>query len=263
MKLFAFCLALAAACSAPAQLVAPNSTGVAMGHVHLVVKDMEASKKFFELLGGKPVSNGALQLIEFPNMYVMLRQGTPSAGSIGSTVNHFGFQVRSMSDWLPKWQAAGINMEKMSRATQVYLHTPDDVRVEILEEPSLPTSIAGHHIHFAVKDIPAAQAWYAKTFGGVPGKRAQFDNDLLPGIDLSFSGPGGGGTDPESTKGRALDHIGFEVKNLPAFFAKLQADGIKVDRPLQKAPNGTTQIAFVFDPWGTLIELTEGLAPAK
>jgi hypothetical protein len=29
------------------------------------------------------------------------------------------------------------------------------------------------------------------------------------------------------------------------------------------APNGTTKIAFRTDPWGTYIELAQGLAPAK
>jgi hypothetical protein len=28
-------------------------------------------------------------------------------------------------------------------------------------------------------------------------------------------------------------------------------------------PNGTTKVAFLTDPWGIYIELTQGLAPAK
>ena len=34
------------------------------------------------------------------------------------------------------------------------------------------------------------------------------------------------------TQGRALDHIGFEVKNLEAFTKKLEAQGIKLAVPL-------------------------------
>src|SRR5579864_4648975 len=89
-------LALACAASAPAQLLAPNADGVAMGHIHLTVRDLDANKNFFTQLGGTPVANGPLQLIEFPGMYVMLRKGEPSGGSVGSTINHFGFNVRSM-----------------------------------------------------------------------------------------------------------------------------------------------------------------------
>jgi catechol 2,3-dioxygenase-like lactoylglutathione lyase family enzyme len=193
-------------------------------------------------------------------MYVMLRKGEPSAGSVGSSVNHFGFQVKNMKDWLPKWQAAGLKMEPITRPTQVYLVTPDDIRIEILEEPSLATSIAGHHIHFATQDIPGTQAWYAKTFGAIPGKRAQFETADLPGVNLTFSSIN---TVPAPTKGRALDHIGFEIKDLPAFLEKLQAAGNKLDRPYTKIPNSSVAIAFFTDPWGTYIELTEGLAPPK
>jgi catechol 2,3-dioxygenase-like lactoylglutathione lyase family enzyme len=249
--------ALICAISAPAQLLAPNSDGVAMGHVHLTVRDLDANRKFFAALGGVPVANGSLQMIGFPGMYVILEKGEPSAGSVGSTINHFGFNVKSMKEWIPKWQAAGLRMEPMSRPTQQYLLTPDDVRVEILEEPALATPVAGHHLHFATQDIPGMQAWYAKTFGGIPGKRAQFETDDLPGINLSFSAIN---TAPVATKGRALDHIGFEVKNLPAFLSKLQAAGIKIDRPLAKIPNSSVSAAFFTDPWGTYIELTEGLA---
>jgi len=61
------------------------------------------------------------------------------------------------------------------------------------------------------------------------------------------------------TQGRALDHIGFEVKNLEAFCKKLEADGIKLAVPYRTVPALGIAIAFFTDPWGTYIELTEGL----
>ena len=62
-----------------------------------------------------------------------------------------------------------------------------------------------------------------------------------------------------STKGRALDHIGFEVDNLEAFCKKLQADGITLDVTYRQVPKTEMFIAFITDPWGTSIELSEGL----
>jgi extradiol dioxygenase family protein len=64
-----------------------------------------------------------------------------------------------------------------------------------------------------------------------------------------------------ATKGRALDHIGFEIRDLAQFVARLEAAGVKIEAPIRKAGNGKTSIAFLTDPWGTYIELTEGLAP--
>ena len=250
-------LSLACAISAPAQLLAPNATGISMGAVELTVRDIDANVSFFKALGGTPVSNGSVNLIEFPGMFVKLQKGDPSAGSIGSIVNHFGFQVRSMNDWLPKWQAAGLKIEPVTRPTQAYLRTPDDVRVEILEEPSLTTPIAGHHIHFFTPDIPGMEAWYVKTFGAVPGKRAQFEAADLPGINLTFSGSP---TPTVPTQGRALNSICFDVKGLREFIAKLSAEGIRIEEPYAKLPNSSIAKATITDPWGTTIELTEGLA---
>src|SRR3954469_17092746 len=257
----AFVFLAAAGGRASAQLAAPGDSGVVMGHLHLTVKDLDAHKKFWTALGGTPVQNGALALIQFPGTFVMLRQGTPSAGTVGSTVNHVGFLVKDIASWIAKWQAAGLTMEQpQPRPTQVYLIAPDDVRVEILEDKTIDVPLKMHHVHFYVPAPVETQAWYAKTFGAAPGKRGQFDAADLPGVNLTFTKAE---TPTVTTKGRSLDHIGFDVKNLEALCKKLQADGITLDRPFTRLPNSTTAIAFLTDPWGTYVELTENLAPAK
>jgi hypothetical protein len=101
--------------------------------------------------------------------------------------------------------------------------------------------------------------WYAKTFGAklrnvAPG--AAFVTADLPGVALNFSPS----PDPVvGTQGRSVDHVGFEVKNLQAFTKKLEAEGIRFDRPYAKSTNLDVHIAFFKDPWGTYIELTDGL----
>lgn len=251
------------ACVAPrasAQLAPAGESGVVMGHLHLAVKDPDAHQKFWAALGGTPLQNGALALIQFPGTFVMLRKAEPTGGTVGSTVNHVGFLVKDIQPWIAKWQAAGLKMEPQARPTQVYLIGPDDVRVEILEDKTIDVPLKMHHIHFYIAAPLETQAWYAKTFGAVPGKRGTFDAADLPGVNLTFAKEE---TPSVGTKGRSLDHIGFEVKNLEAFCKKLEASGIKLDRPYTKLPNSATAIAFLTDPWGTYIELTENLAPAK
>jgi catechol 2,3-dioxygenase-like lactoylglutathione lyase family enzyme len=242
---------------AEAQLASPGEGGVAMGHVHLVARDVEASRRFFTSLGGTPVQNGSLQLIQFPGVFVMLRQAEPTAGTVGSVINHFGFNVKDIKGSVAKWQAAGLKVE-VTRADQAWLMTPDGARVEILEDAAITQPIRMHHVHFNVVAVPEVQAWYAKHFGAVPGKRGQNAAGDLPGVNLTF---GKVEMVNAGTRGRALDHIGFEIRNLPQFIAKLEAAGVKLDSPLRKAGNNTTSIAFLTDPWGTYIELTEGLAP--
>jgi hypothetical protein len=56
--------------------------------------------------------------------------------------------------------------------------------------------------------------------------------------------------------------MGFEVKNIDALVAKLQAAGIKPDGAIRNSTNAAgIRLLYVTDPWGTEIEITEGLRP--
>jgi len=115
-----------------------------------------------------------------------------------------------------------------------------------------------HHIHLMVADPPAAQKWYGQYFGGTPGKRLTFETSTVPGTEIAL---GKADATLVPTKGRSVDHIGFEVKNIDAFVAKLQAAGIKTDAAIRNSTNASgLRIVFVTDPWGTEIEITEGLS---
>jgi len=253
---------------AQAQLVEPNQVGVRMGHVHLAVKDVEAQKRFWiSAMGGTLVKNGPLELIQFPGVFIMLRPSESSAPPAGSIVDHFGFVVKDMPAALARWKAADIKTEPTENPNEVYVLAPDGIRLEVYGEPALPTAVSMNHIHFFPVDIPAIKAWYVKAFGANPGRRPcvaclsnprMIEADDLPGVNLSFSP---GTMPPLPTKGRSLDHIGFEVENLAAFVSSLEAKGIKIEAPIRTVPGTMLKIAFLTDPWGTYIELTEGLTP--
>jgi catechol 2,3-dioxygenase-like lactoylglutathione lyase family enzyme len=156
-----------------------------MGHVHFVTRDIEAHRRFWTLLGGTPTKNGSLDMFQFPGVFVLVRQGDSSGAPRGSAMDHIGFHVQRIGDWLPKFAAAGLAMESV-RPTQVMVTGPEDVRVEFMEEPSIGVPIKMHHLHYMVADPLAAQAWYQKMFGAVPGKRGAFDTGDLPGVSLTF-----------------------------------------------------------------------------
>jgi len=252
-------LSIFAVAPLPAQLASPNSAGDAIGHVHLNVKDIAAHQRFWTQVGGKPVSNGKLVMMQFPGIYVILRQQDSTGGSGGTVVNHFGLHVKNLDEWMPKWKAAGLKIEPGNNPKQMYLIAPDDVRVEIIEDATISTPVAMHHIHLWLPDPPAAQAWYVKNFGAVAGKRGQFDTATVPGAEITLAK-----NDPQApTKGRSVDHIGFEVKNIDEFVKKLDAAGIKTEAAIRTSANASKlRIAYITDPWGTYIELTEGLTPA-
>jgi catechol 2,3-dioxygenase-like lactoylglutathione lyase family enzyme len=258
-------LALVATPRATAQLAAPGESGVVMGHVHLTVRDLDAHQRFWTTLGGVPVQNGPLRLIEFPGVYIMLTKGEPTEGTYGSIVNHIGFLVKDLPESVARWKAAGVRTEPSGSATQTFVVAPDNVRLEILQDKTIDTPIKMHHIHFFTTAPLEMQAWYAKMLGARPGTRGRHDAGDLPGVNLTFTKAEFSEQPlPRSpTKGRSLDHIGFEVKNLEQLCKELEAAGVALDRPYHRVPNSTVSVAFITDPWGTNIELTENLAPSR
>lgn len=244
----------------PAQLAAPNSAGDAIGHVHLNVRDMDAHQRFWTAVGGIPVNNEKLVMMQFPGIYVILRKQDSTGGSAGTVVNHFGLHVKNIDEWVPKWKAAGLKIEAGNNPKQLYLIAPDDVRLEIIEDASISTPVAMHHIHLWVQDPLAAQAWYVKNFGATPGKRNQFETANVPGAEITFAKQEAA---QAPTKGRSIDHIGFEVTNIDAFVKKLEAAGVPIETQIRNSANASKlRIAYIMDPWGTYIELTQGLTPA-
>jgi len=270
--------AAATGSAAADDLSAPNAAGIAMGHLHYVVRDVAANKAFWVALGGRSVLfNGTTEGIVFPDVVVLLRQGETTGGTEGSVVNHVAFRVKSLA----AIERAGFKVEYIAQVPGVgSVHTPEGERIELFDDElatnlgftvdagvistvadrhnrKLEKPIIAHHIHLNVPQdqVAAAKEWYATYFGGVRGKRWRYDAVDLPGININISGVD---VTQAPTRGRMLDHIGFEVTNLEAFCKELEAKGIKLDRPYSKLPSGFG-LAFLTDPWGTYIELTEGL----
>jgi glucose/arabinose dehydrogenase len=279
--------------ASPPTLAPPNSTGAAMGHLHYRVRDVEANKKFWIALGGEEVRGGRLQaaqdarsvrlqanpdvVVKFQDVLVFLSQGPSSGGTEGSVLNHVAFRVPSLT----AVEAAGLTVTRLQQFPGVAsTMTPEGERIELFENTAtnltftqdaghddvvarrhnqpLTLPIVFHHVHLYVPEgqVAAAKAWYVRMFGGVPGKRSQYEAADLPGVNLNFS------VAPRpavALKGRMLEHVGFEIRNLEAFCKRLQGMGVTFDAPYTKGPGGVAT-ASLTDPWGTSIELTEGLA---
>ena len=254
-----FASALAAG-SAFAQPAAFNEAGVTMGHWHIASKDVEANKKLFLAMGGKLYMPGGNPLMMFPGTYINLNLGTEKGdgGTPGSVVNHVGFIVNNVQEQVAKWKAAGVPVLPggNGRLDQAFVVTPDGVRIEILEDKTQSMPIRNEHVHLSVPegDIPKAQAWYAKTFGGKAGTRNNAAVVDIPGVQIRFAKADKA---QAPTRGRVLDHIGFDVKDHAAFVRKIEAEGIKLDEPPRQATPASNKITYITDPWGTRIEIIE------
>jgi catechol 2,3-dioxygenase-like lactoylglutathione lyase family enzyme len=242
----------------------PNEAGVTMGHWHLNSKDVAASKKMLVAMGGIPNKpDERLQKVTFPGVVVNVNLGedrpAPTGGTQGSVINHVGFTVPNVQEASARWKAAGVVVLPggNNRTDQAYVETPDGLRIEILEDKSQKYPIQHEHVHFRLTEaaIAQSQAWYGKIFGAKPGKAGNNAPVAdLPGAQLRFS------KDDKAqvpTLGRVLDHIGFDISDLQGFIKKLEANGIRLDRPYTKSSVPGGGFVFITDPFGVSIELTE------
>ena len=261
---------------AGAQLLPPNEAGITMGHLHLNVRDVEAHRKFWiEQIGAKPVKLGTLEGVSVPGLILFFRKAEPTGPVTGEVINHMGLKVKKLSDFLAVFEKHGSKVEGVrigrENTPQTYVVAPEEFRIELVEDPSLTAPAVSHHLHYFLADPDAVKKWYVEKLLLKPTMRGPYQSGDVPGMNLTFAPlPGntkkGGSREPYPsvpTKGRTLDHIGFEVKNLEAYCKRLEAAGVKLDSPYRKLPNIPLAIAFLTDPWGTYIELTEGLDQAK
>lgn len=276
---FAFCLLVQAA-PAAAQLLPASAGPVVYGHHHLSAADVPAAKKFWtEVIGGRIATVGTekREVVAIPGALIFLTARAATGPSKGTTFDHIGLSVPNLRAVLDKTKAAGfaiitaaeappnvkvvndIGVVDANGVTGIgYVLGPDGVKVELVEIKAQKAPVENHHLHFFGEKQAEMQAWYVKHFGAAtaPAPNPTMMSARLPGVGMNFSqsaGPVAG------TRGRAVDHIGFEVRGLEAFLKNLESQGVKIDRPYTKVEALGIAIAFVTDPWGTYIELTEGL----
>lgn len=261
--------------AANAQLTATSDRPVIYGHHHINVSNLAEHRKFWvDTLGGTPVPLGNLEVVKFTNVLLIISEQAPSGGSKGTTVNHIGFSVPDLRATLDSLSAAGfpvvteqevpstyevtdgIAYNTVQDAYLAFVMAPDDIKIEFIDDPAQSTPVKLHHIHFATQNVTEMKEWYVKTFAATPGMRGNFQAADLPGVNLTFSPSD---SPLAGTQGRSLDHIGFEIHGLKAFCGELERQGITFDMPYTEIESLGIAIAFFTDPFGTYIELTEGL----
>lgn len=273
-----------------AQIAPFNDAGVAAGHEHLNTVNQEAFNTFWTAIGGiqQPMAPGGnTQIIKFPGVVLMAANAggrggrggggrggaapaapaappAPPASSVGSSIDYLGFKVKDLKSTLTKLAAINIQPLPGATAKQAFVMSPDNLKVGLKEDMALSTPVATDEVMEKVPSAAEASAWYAKWFGARIVKDGNDTVAQIPGVNIRFSETK---ETMAPTQGRALDHLGMEVRNLEAFMAKLAAGGVNVAsgyrglQPTQIPP--LTSLGFIVDPWGTRIELNEGFKDVK
>jgi catechol 2,3-dioxygenase-like lactoylglutathione lyase family enzyme len=272
-------LAVAALAGPAAGELMNDTAPVVVGHYHLNVTSIAEHRRFWvDTLGGKAVKVGSVEAIEFPDVYLFLHEQTPTGPTRGTTFDHIGFAVPDVPATTTKVVANGYALtvgrepapgETASPPTAgnygrfSYLVGPDGVKVELVTNAAENAPpIVHHHVHFVNRQFVEMQQWYMKAFNATlrDGQTDFFIGADLPGVGymLNFFSwlPNEALV---GTQGRAVDHVGFEVRNLRGFVAELESKGIVLAAPYRRDEALGLDVARIVDPWGTVIELTEGL----
>ena len=271
----------------PQAQILKKEAPIRVGHYHLNVTSVADHKKFWvDTLGGTAAKFGNDEIVKFGDVLLILKPQKPTGGTRGTTIDHIGFAAPDVPALAQKIVAAGytrtVGREPATPAAQPaaggvsavygrfeYLVGPDGVKVELVTaaDPKTAPPIAHHHVHYINPQYVEMRDWYVKALDATPRTGANTFTDYFAGADL----PGIGymlnffrlereGTLTGSA-GRAIDHVGYEVRNLEEFCKKLEAKGLKLTQAYRKDANGIATATLV-DPWGTVVELTEGLEKA-
>jgi len=259
-----------------------NAAGVTAGHEHLAGTDAAAHNAFWTALGAVPAQLGTgTQILKLPGVFIMFQNAggrggrggnAPAAGaapaappaapgpSEGSSVEHLAFKVKSLKDTLAKLDAGGTKPAAGATATQAFVLAPNGVKVQLVEDTALATPVASYEMLMKVSSVADAAAWYEKWFGARITRQGQSTLAEIPGMNIRFAET----KEPVAgTQGRAINHIGLEVKNLEALMKKMTEAGVMVNRAYAAAPATIAplkSLGFITDPWGTYIELNEGFS---
>jgi catechol 2,3-dioxygenase-like lactoylglutathione lyase family enzyme len=253
---------------------------VRVGHYHLNVSSADDHRKFWvETLGGTATKVGSTEAIRFGDVFLFLRQQRPAGPTRATTFDHIGFAVPDVAEFTKNVVAKGYGLtvgreipgQKPPDAGPSavygrfsYLVGPDGVKVELVTNmsPNAPP-IVHHHVHFTNPQYVQMGQWYMNALDATerPGQTDFFFGADLPGIGYMLNFFRWEMNEPlVGTAGRAVDHVGFEVRNLEQFIKGLDAKGIKLTAPYRRDPAlNNIGTAVITDPWGTSIELTEGL----
>ena len=272
---------LVSAASLPAQLL-NKAAPIRVGHYHLNVTSIDEHRSFWvDTLGGTPAKVGNVEAVRFGDVFVFLRQQKPTGGTRGTTFDHIGLAVPDVPAFTKRVVARGyrltVGREIPGQAPPAqgdsavygrfsYLLGPDDVKVEIVTnmEPNAPT-ITHHHVHFVNPQYVEMGQWYMNLLDATerPGKTDFFFGADLAGIGYMLNFFRWEINEPlVGTAGRVVDHVGFEVRDLEEFSRKLEGKGLKVTTPYRRDAALNIGTVTLVDPWGTVIELTEGLDKA-
>lgn len=232
-------------------------------HVHLSAPDTKAAAEWYaKHFGGEVTKSGPFDATLFGEALVKFKAGKPGfGGSQGTSVDHIGFSMPGLEEKMKALEADGAKVLGQVREVPAggfsfaFVEDPWGTKIELIDDAELR---GFHHVHIRVQERDTVLKWFTETFGG---EVAPFKNmAALPGIKydgmwlLAMES-----REPvEPIVDRAIEHLGWRMKDIRELAAKLEGQGTKFLVPLRESEGHL--MAFIEGPQGIKIELVEDTA---
>lgn len=229
-------------------------------HVHLTATNARAAVEWYgEHMGC--AAFGRDDACRVGDVQITFFEREPTAGSVGSGVDHIGFSFEDLGARMASWKAADMTILSDIREIDglfklAFVEDPWGTKIEVVEDHE---DLGFHHIHLRSPNPAETLAWYHEMFGGVEDQmKGRLSGIRFGRVWLLASQQREG--EPEATQGRAMDHLGWRFGDLEAAADALRSKGVEFTmdpRPYTNPLGDEMLISFLVGPDGVLIEVVQ------
>jgi catechol 2,3-dioxygenase-like lactoylglutathione lyase family enzyme len=232
-------------------------------HIHLNVPDPAAAFDWYLKNMGGTVQDEAPNRINYGTTRFMFLNRKDAQQSAGGAVDHIGFSFPDLDAKVKELEANGVKLEGPIRDLPgifkiAFAVDPWGTRLELVQDAEL---LGLHHVHMRAPNPEDTFKWLLTNFGGErTALKGKIDAVRYAAPDFSTVWILVTKGEAAPSRGRAIDHIGWRVKDLNAKAAELTGKGVTMEtqpRPLPLPNKTTIYFAYVEGPSGARIELVQ------
>ena len=233
----------------------PQAGTAMVQHLGIWGKDLNSIRAKLTAAGIQTAPNA--QFVDLPNSLRLEFIDDP-AGPEGPAAHHIHYFVPNNVDgraWYIKFFGATENGRRGGAVPSALL-TPPDKWISLDFSPGGGAGRGGGGAGRGGRGGPGGAPGAAAPGGATATPPAATPPAAAPAAQAAGPAAAAG---PLPNKGTILDRFALEVKGLDAFVKKLEAEGVKVTKPVSTNADGL-KTAMIVDGVGNDVELVEGLA---
>ena len=239
-------------------------------HIHIALNNASEAVRWYEEHMACEATAGRNDAVLCGTTEIAFIEGSTQGGSQGTGVDHISFSVVDLTAKMTELEnvgvrGSGVRLQRFDDGALVrdipglfkiaFIFDPWGTKIELVEDTD---TLGFHHIHLNSVDPVATLQWYGEVLGGTPAalkgmlNGLQFDDVWILVSAYTDGRPG-------LTRGRAIDHIGFEVADLDQAAEQMSQQQVQFRQQPMVPENARSSArqAFIQGPDGVTIALVE------